>query len=250
MGCTGIMPRRGGCICPSWCLFTALVRGDVLKRFATSSTIFAAVSRRPCLDISPGSPVPVSSAIPTGYEGWLWAQGHHRDLVLVGFTLGSCIALQYALDYPEEVQGLVLMTVSMRPKPRAPDTLDFRLRAAAEPTVYEQWIASMREAMHWVAPALRERLIACHRQVGPRSQHDDLVVIDQFDVRDRIHTLQPPLLLIRGADDPLAPEEYEREMHEAVPGSQYMPLREAGHFPMAEQPETVNQAIQTFLDRL
>jgi 3-oxoadipate enol-lactonase len=183
-------------------------------------------------------------------RGWLWAQGHHRDLVLVGFTLGSCIALQYALDYPEEVQGLVLMTVSTRPKYRAPDTLNFRLRAAADPALYEQWIASMREAMQWVTPALRERLIVCHRQVGPRAQHDDLVVIDQFDVRDRISTLKPPLLLIRGVDDPLAPEAYEREIHEAVPGSQYITLREAGHFPMAEQPETVNQAIQTFLDGL
>jgi pimeloyl-ACP methyl ester carboxylesterase len=76
------------------------------------------------------------------------------------------------------------------------------------------------------------------------------VVIDQFDVRDRISTLTPPLLLIRGVDDALAPEEYEREMHEAVPGSQYLTLREAGHFPMAEQPAAVNQAIATFLDTL
>jgi pimeloyl-ACP methyl ester carboxylesterase len=183
-------------------------------------------------------------------RGWLWAQGQHRDLVLVGYTLGACIALQYGLDYPEEVSGLVLMTVAMRPKHRAPGSVDMRLRAAEEPAVYEQWIAAMRESMRFVAPEFRERLIACHYQVGPRSQHHDLVVIDQFDVRDRISTLTPPLLLIRGVDDPLAPEEYEREMHEAVPGSQYLTLREAGHFPMAEQPAAVNQAIATFLDTL
>jgi len=51
-------------------------------------------------------------------------------------------------------------------------------------------------------------------------------------------------------DDPLAPEEYEREIHEAVAGSQYIPLRQAGHFPMAEQPETVNAAIHALLTRL
>jgi pimeloyl-ACP methyl ester carboxylesterase len=178
----------------------------------------------------------------------LWAQGQHRDLVLVGYTLGACIALQYGLDYPEEVSGLVLMTVAMRPKHRAPGSVEMRLRAAEEPAVYEQWIATMRESMRFVAPEFRERLIACHAQVGPRSQYYDLVVIDQFDVRDRISTLTPPLLLIRGVDDPLAPEAYEREIHEAVPGSQYLTLREAGHFPMAEQPATVNQAIATFLE--
>jgi len=164
-------------------------------------------------------------------RGWLWAQGQHRDLVLVGYTLGSCIALQYALDYPEEVRGLVLMTVSMRPKHRAPGSLDMRLRAAEEPAVYEQWIAAMRESMRFIAPELREQLIACHYRVGPRSQHHDLVVIDRFDVRDRIKTLQSPLLLIRGLDDPLVLEEYERAIHEAVPGSQYIALQEAGHCP-------------------
>jgi pimeloyl-ACP methyl ester carboxylesterase len=144
----------------------------------------------------------------------------------------------------------VLMTVAMRPKHRAPGSLEMRLRAAAEPVIYEQWIAAMRESMRFVAPEPRERLIACHHRVGPRSQHDDLVVIDQFDVQARIKELRPPLLLIRGVDDPLAPEEYEREIHEAVPGSQYIALREAGHFPMAEQPTVVNRAIAAFLDTL
>ena len=183
-------------------------------------------------------------------RGWLWAQGRHHDLVLVGYTLGACIALQYGLDYPEEVSALVLMTVAMRPKYRAAGSVDMRLQAAEEPAVYEQWIAAMQESMRFVAPELREHPIACHQQVGPRSQHHDLVVIDQFDVRHRISTLIPPLLLIRGADDPLVLEEYEREIHEAVPGSQYLTLREAGHFPMAEQPAAVNQAIATFLDTL
>jgi pimeloyl-ACP methyl ester carboxylesterase len=35
-----------------------------------------------------------------------------------------------------------------------------------------------------------------------------------------------------------------------VPGSQYLTFHEAGHFPMAEQPAAVNQAIQAFLDAL
>jgi 3-oxoadipate enol-lactonase len=83
--------------------------------------------------------------------------------------------------------------------------------------------------------------------VGPMSQHDDFVVIDQFDVRDRISTLKPPLLLIRGADDPASPPEYEMEIHRAVPGSQYLKLSHAGHFPMAEKPEEFNQAIDEFL---
>ena len=66
-------------------------------------------------------------------RGWLWAQDRTHDLVLVGFTLGACIALQYALDYPKEVKAIVLMTVAMRPKERAPGTLEMRLQAAEDP---------------------------------------------------------------------------------------------------------------------
>lgn len=214
------------------------------------------------LDHFPGSLAPTLPGHPSGapcasierytdwLRGWLWAQGQRQDLVLGGFTLGACIALQYGLDYPQEVRGLVLMTVAMRPKQRPQRMYDFRLRAAEDPVVYEQWLDAMRQSMHFVEPTRREQLIACHRQVGPRSQHDDLVVIDRFDVRDRIHTLKPPLLLMRGREDPLALEEYEREIHEAVPGSQYLTFEKAGHFPMAERPEAVNAAIEAFLDRL
>jgi pimeloyl-ACP methyl ester carboxylesterase len=197
-----------------------------------------------------GAPCDSVKAYTDWLRGWLWAQGHTQDLVLVGFTLGACIALQYGLDYPDEVRGLVLMTVAMRPKQRAPETLDFRLRAAEDPGVHEQWLASMCNIMHFIEPDFREALIACHRRVGPRSQYHDLVVIDQFDVQDRIATLKPSLLLIRGMDDPLSLEEYEREIHKAVPGSQYIQLSQAGHFPMAEQPVAVNEAIETFMGTL
>ena len=180
-------------------------------------------------------------------RGWLWAQGRGEDLVLVGFTLGACVALQYALDYPDEVSGLVLMTVAMRRKERAPGGLEFRLRAAEHPHEHKSWLKAMEHAMMWVEPGLRGRLLECHKQVGPISQHDDLVVIDNFDVSDRIGTLKAPLVLIRGLDDPGKPPEYELEIHQAVPGSKYLKLDHAGHFPMAERPDDVNRAIEELL---
>jgi pimeloyl-ACP methyl ester carboxylesterase len=184
-------------------------------------------------------------------RGWLWAQGLTKDLVLVGYTLGASIGLQYGLDYPEEVKGLVLMTVAARPKVRAPGAYDMRLRAAADPKVYEEeWIPFQRKAMKFVEPGLRERLMERHRQVGPMSQYHDLMAIDAFDVRDRIATLKPKLLLLRGVDDPGDPPEYEKEMHEAVPGSRYVKLENAGHFPCTEVPEKVNALIEELIASL
>lgn len=181
-------------------------------------------------------------------RGWLWAQNLKKDLVLIGYTLGASIGLQYGLDYPDEVKGLVLMTVAARPKVRPPGTYDMRLRAAKDPKVSEEeWGAYQRKAMKFVEPGLRERLMARHRQVGPMSQYHDLMAIDSFDVRERIATLQPKLLLIRGVDDPGNPPEYEREIHQAVPGSKYVRISGAGHFPVAEKPDEVNALIAQFV---
>lgn len=183
-------------------------------------------------------------------RGWLWAQGLSANLVLVGYTLGASIALQYGLDYPDEVKGLVVMTVAARPKTRPAGTYELRLRAAEDPKVYEEWLAYQRHAMELVEPGLREQLIERHRQVGPMSQYHDLMAIDAFDVRDRLAGLKPKLLVLRGVDDPTNPPEYEKEIHDAVPGSRYVKLSGAGHFPPTEIPNKVNALIEEFVATL
>ena len=98
--------------------------------------------------------------------------------------------------------------------------------------------------MMFIQPDLRERLLQRHDEVGPISQHRDLATIDAFDVSDRISDLKAPLLLVRGVDDPGKPPEYELEIHQSVPGSRYLKLDNAGHFPMVERPADVNRAIE------
>jgi pimeloyl-ACP methyl ester carboxylesterase len=62
--------------------------------------------------------------------------------------------------------------------------------------------------------------------------------------------LKAPLLLIRGMDDPTNPPEYESEIQEKVPGAKYLKLAGAGHFPMAEKSNEVNDAIEELLSFL
>jgi pimeloyl-ACP methyl ester carboxylesterase len=184
-------------------------------------------------------------------RGWLWAKGLNRDLVLVGYTTGAGIALQYGLDYPDEVRGLVLITVGARPKERKPGMYEMRLRAVDDPKVYEEeWVPFQLNAMKFVEPGLRERLLERQRQVGPLTQYYNFKTSDAFDVRDRLATLKPKLLLIRGIDDPGNPPDYQKEIHEAVPGSRYVRLSGAGHFPATEKPDEVNALIEEFVAAL
>src|SRR2546423_3518853 len=110
-------------------------------------------------------------------RGWLWAQGLKGDLVLIGYTLGASIALQYGLDYPDEVKGLVLMTVAARPKTRPAGTYEMRLRAAEDPKAYEEWLAYQRPAPQLVETDLPGHLMVLHPLVGPLSHSHDLRTI-------------------------------------------------------------------------
>ena len=49
-----------------------------------------------------GSRCPDVKSYTEWVRGWLWAQGLKTNLVLVGYTLGASIALQYGLDYPDD----------------------------------------------------------------------------------------------------------------------------------------------------
>ncbi len=184
-------------------------------------------------------------------RGWLWAQGMTNDLVLVGYTLGASIALQYGLDYPEEVRGLVLSTVAAGRTRSDSGRVDMRLKAATGgPEDYDKWIEFQRNRMMWVEPELRERLIERHRQVEPMAQYKMLAAHHHFDVLDRLDTLKPRLLLIRGVDDPVNPPDTEKEVYDKVAGSELVYLSKAGHFPATERPDDVNKLIEKFIASL
>lgn len=187
-------------------------------------------------------------------RGWLWAQGMNRDLVLMGYTLGSAIALQYALDYPDEVKGLLLTSIEAQPrKDQRPFQLrqEKRLKAASgDPAAFDEWVEFQEHHLMWVEPGLRKELVECHRQVGPMSQYQSLVAYSQFNVRDRLPTLKAKLLLIRGDDDPGDAPQGEKAIHESVPGSTLVRLKNAGHFPATERPSEVSELIGAFLARL
>lgn len=182
-------------------------------------------------------------------RGWLAARDMREDLLLVGYTLGAAIALQFALDYPRAVKGLVLSAVSVAPRAEARSgLLDSCLQAATgDAAAVEKWLDFHRQITTWVAPELRAHLLAKQLQVGPMSQHRMLLAIYGFDVRERIEALRTPLLLIRGADDVLNPPPVERELHEKIAGSRFVSLPQAGHFPATERPEEVNRMIVEFI---
>jgi pimeloyl-ACP methyl ester carboxylesterase len=104
--------------------------------------------------------------------------------------------------------------------------------------------------MMFVEPGFKAKLMERHMQIGPLSQLHDFESIDAFDVSDRISSFKPKLMLVHGTADPSNRPEYEKEIHEAVPGSHYIKLHGAGHFPASEHPDKINRLIEEFLTTL
>src|SRR4029450_6072989 len=113
-----------------------------------------------------GKPCPNVERYTEWLRGWLWSKGKQQDLVLVGFTLGACIALQYGLDYPDEVKALVLMTVAMRPKERPRSAVELRLKAAEDTETYQKWLDPKLHKLLFIATRLSVRLGSGHRAGG------------------------------------------------------------------------------------
>lgn len=180
-----------------------------------------------------------------GYVDWLreYATGKgYPPFVLFGHSMGGAIALDYALRFPEDLGGLVLIGTGGRLRVH-PDYLDRCLdetqwRAEA-PAYYE---AINRD----LAPQLAERAL----QSGPMVERNDLACCDKFDVMERVKEIAIPSLVVVGADDVMTPVRYAEYLGRELPDAEVVVVPNSGHFVTLEQPEAVNEAVARFLARI
>ena len=70
-----------------------------------------------------------------------------------------------------------------------------------------------------------------------------------YDLTEQLKYLNIPTLIIHGNDDPLLPK-HARILHETIAGSELVILEKCGHFPFVEQPESFMTATTDFLLKL
>ena len=165
-------------------------------------------------------------------------------VIPVGHSLGGAIALQLVLDYPEIVNGLILVGTGAK-LGVFPAILD-GLR-----THYEDGInlAIGQLAFHensspdLIEQAKREAL-QCSKSIGLA----DFLACNAFDVRTRLQEIKVPTLILVGDQDKLTPPKWASYLNDHISGSTLEVMKNAGHFVMQEQPKAVNSAISHFLD--
>jgi pimeloyl-ACP methyl ester carboxylesterase len=205
---------------------------------------------------------------PAGHATWL------RDLLraldvdratIVGHSFGGGVALQYAHQYPERVERLVLVASGgLGPE------VTVALRAACLPgsaAVVRMLAATASTPMGALA-----RSVAVGLGVADRAEldalSDGLVSLadaaaraaflhtvrfalgwsgQRLDARDYLPVLDAErVLLVAGRDDGCIPVRHSEAAHRALPGSRLAVL-DGGHFPHREHPEAFTRELLAFL---
>jgi pimeloyl-ACP methyl ester carboxylesterase len=200
----------------------------------------------------------------TGVRDLLTALGHSR-VTIVGHSLGGGIAMQFAYQFPERCERLVLVSSGGLGR-----EVHLLLRAAALPGAdYVLPFLASRQVLRLgrgVGAVLgRVRLrpggdvdalargIASLDNAGSRQAflHTIRAVIEPTGQRvhagDRLYLAAAlPTLIVWGERDSIIPLRHGREAHAAMPGSRFVVFEGAGHMPHADDPERFAEILIDF----
>jgi pimeloyl-ACP methyl ester carboxylesterase len=203
-------------------------------------------------------------ALAAGLRDLLLTLGHDRATI-VGHSLGGGVAMQFAYQYPEMVERLVLVSSGGLGPEVSPV-----LRAAALPGA-DLFIAATAGPGSMVGSALGKGLAALGLRPDPdvaevarsyASLNDSdrraafLATVravigtggQRIDAADRLYLAEAvPVLIIWGADDSIIPVRHAEDAHEAIPGSSLEVFEGVGHVPQLEAPGRFIIALERFL---
>lgn len=172
---------------------------------------------------------------------------------ILGVSNGACIALQFAVRWPDRVTALVLANGYGRADTAMKVKLTSWLNgmeAGGGPLRFDIsspwiWGASYLNKHYEALRPWREKgsalpVHAVRHLIAGGMEHD---------VLDQAANITCPTLLLTGDEDVLTPLSYSHDLQRRIHGSQILMLREAGHCMFLEQPAQFTKAAAEFLRR-
>ena len=166
--------------------------------------------------------------------------------ILVGHSMGGAIAQALALTAPDRVAGLALVGTATRLRVNE----QILEGARSEKTFAETVALIIKWSFSPSTPPATSRAIHQRMlQVRPPVLHGDYLACNEFEVTDAISAVLVPTLVIYGTADKMVPERYSRLLAEQIAGATLIPVPEAGHMVMLEQPQVVTAAVANYVCR-
>jgi pimeloyl-ACP methyl ester carboxylesterase len=186
---------------------------------------------------------------------------------VVGHSLGGGIALQFAYQFPERTDRLVLVSSGGLGR-----EVHFLLRAATLPGSELVLPLISHDRVLEAGTAVSAFLGRLGLRTGPDIAefargyatlgdgdarraflHTLRAVIDpggqRVNATDRLYLAEDvPSLIVWGRRDPIIPVSHAGTAHRGMPGSQLEVFDDAGHFPQLDEPDRFADALSEFID--
>ena len=164
--------------------------------------------------------------------------------VFVGHSMGGAIALALALDYPDRVVGMVLIsTGACLPIPSSV------IENASNQSTLLLAIQRLQEMSFGsqTSPALSEISLKRLTEIRQPLLLGDLVACDRFNMTGRLGAIRSPALVVCGTEDKLTPIRFSELLSSQIPGAALQTVERAGHMLILEQPGRLAKLIRVFL---
>ena len=183
------------------------------------------------------------------------------EVDLVGNSMGGFVAAEVAIQFPQRVSRLVLVSaagITSADTLQAP-ILTFGRVATALAT--NSAARHRRLASRPITRHLALALVARHPRLlkadlayegffkgaGKGGFDDALRACLEYDFRDRLPDVKVPTLIVWGEKDSIIPVRDADEFERLIDDSRKVVMKDTGHIPMAERPQAFNDVLVEFL---
>ena len=182
------------------------------------------------------------------------------QVFLVGNSAGGTVAILTALDFPETVQGLILISPAVYGGGGAPKFIKPLLNLPQINRLGPIFVRTIRERgleilkLAWSNPEkITDTDIENYQKPLSVDRWDQGLweftkVNGDNNLETRLQELKMPVLIITGADDKIIPVDQSVRLSSDIPGSKLVIIPQCGHVPQEECPEEFLEAINTFFE--
>ncbi|MEO1260809.1 MAG: alpha/beta hydrolase [Bacteroidota bacterium] len=171
------------------------------------------------------------------------AKGYGSVHVL-GNSLGGHISIMYALAHPERIASITLTGSSGLFESAMGSTFPKRgdyeyIKKKTQDTFFNPEVAT-KELVDEVFDTVNDRNKAIRVIATAKSAI-------RHNLRDKLHAIKAPTLLIWGKEDKVTPAFVGEEFNQLIDNSRLHMVDQCGHAPMMEHPDIFNEYLEAFL---
>lgn len=202
------------------------------------------------------SPRPAADTGLLGYAEQLHELLEHLGLPqasVIGFSMGGLVARAFALHFPQQLSGLVVLNSVFNRSAEQRAGVIARTAQAAEhgpdanaAEALSRWFSREYQAANPAQIAAIRTILAENDPQGYLTTYTLFATQDMYRADD-LGNITAPTLIATGELDPGSTPEMARQLASRIPGAEVAILAEQRHMMPVESPRLVNQVLLEFL---